>query len=95
MKRFLPIFVLLLLLSACVTTSSGGNSKAVTSAVIRGVQIHVTDDRSTVQEQLGKPDVLTGNQWTYKGRTKDEPTYIIFMSGSVDSIQVIQPEKTE
>ena len=93
MKKLLPFFALLLLISACVTT--GGDSKTVTTAVIRGIEIHVTDERSTVQEQLGRPDKLLGSQWHYIGRTKDEPTYIIFMDDSVQRIQVIEPEKTE
>lgn len=91
MKNLLSIFVLLLLLSGCVASSSGGG-ESFTSAVIRGVQIHVTDDRSTVQEQLGKPDVLSGNRWYYKGKTKGEPTYILIMEGSVQNILKVESE---
>ncbi len=87
MKKFLPIFVLLILLSACVTSSTGGSGQSFTSAVIRGVQIHVTDSRSTVQELLGKPDVLNGNRWYYNGKTKDEPTYVLLIAN--DSVQNI------
>ena len=97
MKKIFIIFALLgLLLSGCVTSSTGGNAQAITSAVIRGAEIHVSDERSTIQSLIGKPDTLTDNQWYFKGRTKDEPTYILIFNGTtLQNIRKIEPKKSK
>ncbi len=86
MKKLLSVIVLLMLLSGCVTSTGG---ETITTAVIRGVTIHVTDSSNTVQEKLGKPDELSGTRWYYKG-TQGEPTYILIMDGSVQSILKVE-----
>ena len=94
MKKLLPIFTLLLLLSACVTTSSGVST--VDSAIIKGQTIKVSFSDDYVRRVIGNPDAVMNNEWHYKGKKENEPSFILYMAnGNVNSITKIEPKKTE
>ncbi len=93
MKKVILLLAVLLFVCSCVTTSTN-DTEFMTSAVINGNEIRVSDTISTVQRYLGKPDERSGDQWTYKGKTDKDPSFVIMFSGdTVSSITKVKPNE--
>ena len=98
MKKFIPVIALLLLVGSCVTTSDK-SIEFRDEVTIRGHKVarSVSEsyDKDYIRRVLGIPDSLpSSDEWHYRGKTADEPTYIIYFVGdNVNRIGVVTPKK--